>query len=196
MGTPFISITDLENYMGRSPLPDKAKIALDAACDEVRKVAEQDLDFVADDEVLLGSDGGETMLLPEMPVYAVESVEGPSGNVLVPGTDYVLDRETGALQTKKIGLKFLKGRQNYTVVYTHGYVSDSSVEGLPSDVQEWPSALRIVALQLAVRIYDQQLVKEETVGGYSATYSSDEAIVLTDRERDLVEKTIGVGRRR
>lgn len=196
MALPFISIVDLQNYLGLTVDQDRAKIALDAAVDIVKKVSEQSLEFVADDVVVLDSDGTDTLLLPEMPVYGVSSVVGPGAYTLVLDTDYVLDRESGSLRTKSLTSKFLKGRQIYTVTYTHGYVTDDSVPGLPADVIEWPSALRMVTLQVASRIYDQGIVSSESVGGVSMSFAAPEAPVLTDRERSLLERSIGVGRRR
>lgn len=196
MAVPFISIADLQEYLGLTADVERARIALDAACDTVKKISEQSLDFVADDVVVLDSEGTDSLLLPEMPVYEVSSVVGPGAYSLVLGTDYVVDRESGTVQTKRLTSKFLKGRQIYTVTYTHGYVSDASVPGLPSDVIEWPSALRMVTLQLASRIYDQGIASSESVGGVSISFAAPEAPVLTDRERSLLEKSIGVGRRR
>lgn len=195
MSAPFISSEDLSDYLGYEVDPDKAAISVDTACDVVRKTVEQDLSYAAGDEVLLDSEGTDTLLLPESPVYSVSSVV-VGGVTLTAGTHYVLDREQGSIRTKSYGQVFLKGRQVYTVVYTHGYVSDDSEIGLPADVQTWPSAIRMVALQLATRIYDQGIVSQETVGGVSMSYATPEAIVLTARERSLLEKSAGVGRRR
>lgn len=202
MALPFISTTDLDNYLGRTIDPDKGAIAVDSACDLLCKVSAQSLYFVADDVVALDSDGTEILLLPEMPVYSVSSVsqrvdEDPLNDiVLVDRYDYWFDEEEGAIVTSKIGSKFLPGRQLYSVTYSHGYVSDSAGPGLPANVQEWPSALRMLALQVASRIYDQQLVQQETVGSYVSIYSAREAPVLTDRERSLLARIVDVGRRR
>lgn len=196
MSLPFISNTDLENYLGLTTDVDKAAIAADSACDIIRKTLDQALDFVADDEVLLDSEGLDYLLLPELPVYSVSSLTGPGGSELVQGTAFVLDRESGSLRTKNLTSRFLKGRQIYTAVYTHGYVSDADAPGLPADAIEWPSSLRMVALQLASRIYDQGIVSSESVGGVSMSYAAAESMVLTDRERSLLERAVGVGRRR
>lgn len=193
---PFISIVDLQNYMERTVEPNKAAIALDSACDTVTVAVGQKLEYVADDVVVLDSNGDEYLLLPELPVYEVTSVVGPGAIALVEGTDFELDLEQGAIQTIYQGYKFLKGRKIYTVTYTHGYVSDAAAPGLHPDVIEWPSAVRIVALQLASRIYDQYIVKQETVGGASYIYSADESIILTSKEKSILERAIGVGRRR
>lgn len=196
MSLPFISNADLENYLGLTTDVDKAAIAADTACDVIRKTLDQNMDFVADDEVVLDSEGLDFLLLPEMPVYSVTSLTGPGGSELTQGTTFVLDKESGSLRTKNFGSKFLKGRQIYTAVYTHGYVSDAAAPGLPADVVEWPSSMRMVALQLASRIYDQGIVSSESVGGVSMSYAAPESIVLTDRERSMLERAVGVGRRR
>lgn len=206
MAIPFISSTDLENYLGYTVDPDKALIALDASCDNIRKTVEQDLDFVADDEVTLDGTGQDYLLLPEMPIYSVSSViqhhPFSSDIALAEGTDWVLDKEDGTLKSAFLSVytsprsQFTLGRQNYTVTYSHGYVTDSSVPGLPADVQEWPSSLRLVALQLATRIYEQGIVASETVGSVSASYSVVEGILVSAGERDILEKVVGIGRRR
>lgn len=196
MVLPFISNDDLTDYLGMTLIVDKANIALDAACDSVKKIVGQSLDFVADDVAVLDSEGGEVLLLPELPAYSITSLVGPGGIALTEGTHFHFDIEMGAIQTSKQGSVFLKGRKNYTVTYSHGYVSDPDVVGLPPNVLTWPSALRIVALQLAARIYDQGIVSSESVGGVSMSYAAPEAIVLTDRERSLLERVVGVGRRR
>lgn len=194
MAVPFISTTDLGNYLGHAIEPDKGAIAVDSACDMCRRLADQFLYYIEDDVVELDSEGTDVLLLPEMPVYEVSSVIGPGEIALVVGTDYEFDKESGAITTVRRDYKFLKGRKIYTAIYTHGYTDDAT--GKHADVELWPSALRMLALHLASRIYTQQLVKAETIGGYSATYSTDESIVLTDRERSLLEKVVGVGRRR
>lgn len=197
-GTPageFIAVSDLVFYLGRAVEADKAAFAVTSACAVVRQQIGQDLDYVEDDSVLLSGEGGPSLLLPEMPVYSVTSVTDSDDYLLVDDTDYVVDLREGLIRAKSTTTFFTRGRHNYTVVYTHGYVDDDSVSGLPADVQEWPYAIKLVALHLAARIYDQGLVKTETVGAYTSSYSSDEAPVLTNREISLLELAIGVGRR-
>lgn len=192
----FITRGELQIMLGYDLEDDKADIAVHAACDAIRQTVGQSLNFVEDDVAVLDSDGMDTLLLPELPVYSVTSLVGPGGSALTEGTNFVLDTEAGLLQTKSLTSKFLKGRQIYTVTYSHGYVQDSSAAGLPSGVLEWPYSLKLLALQLASRIYDQGIVSSESVGGVSMSYAAPEAIVLTDRERSLLEKAVGVGRRR
>ena len=196
MPVPFISATDLENYLGRAPDTDKAAIAVDSACDILCKASNQKLYYTASDTVTLDSDGTDVILLPEMPAYTPTAVVGPASIAMVSGTDYYFDQEMGAITTLKSDRYFLPGRKLYTVTYSHGYVSDDSVPGLPAGVLEWPSALRMLALQVASRLMDQGLVQQETVGSYVAIYSAREGNVLTDRERSLLARIVDVGRRR
>lgn len=194
MAVPFIGKADLDNYLGRTTDLEKAKIALDSACDSIRKAAEQELDYVEGDTAVLDNvEGRDTLLLPETPVYEVTQLVGPAGALNL-GSQYLLDKEIGAVKTKLVGRNFLKGRQLYTVTYTHGYASDPA--GKHADTQVWPSSLRMVALQLASRIYDQGIVSSESVGGISSNYATPESIILTKMELNHIEKTVGLGRSR
>lgn len=192
-GLPFISQIDLETYLGAALDDDRSAIAVDSACQILRDAAGQQIDFVADDVVLLDSDGGDTLLLPELPVVSISSVTGPGGFALVDGIDYVFDKETSALVTKARGARFLRGRQVYAVTYSHGFVT---VADTPAGAVAYPSSLRALALTLAARIYDQQLASSESVGGSSITYSVPEALSLSPQEQEILRKVIGVGRRR
>lgn len=196
MPDPFIDIDDLAAYRKRSM--DQADalglMAIAAACDEIRRVAEQSLDYAEEEDVALDSLGTDTILLPELPVHDVTLFVGPGGIELEEGVDYVLDREMGALCTKRFGRRWLPGRQAYTVDYSHGYL-DASESGL-EDVPLFPPALKALAVTVASRFYDQQGVSQESVGGYQAIYGSPEALTLTARERSLLEKILGPGRRR
>lgn len=198
MAVPFISATDLNNYLGRTVDTDKSAIAVDAACDIVCKAVDQTLYYTEDDVVVLDSDGTDTLMLPELPVYEVSSVVGPLGTSMEEGTDYWLDKESGSLHTpsRYYTFNFLKGRQLYTITYTHGFVSDAAAPGLPSNVQEWPSSVRMVALQLATRIYDQGIVAQESFAGLAMTYSAPESIALTPSEKEILALAVGVGRRK
>lgn len=195
MNEPFISHTDLEEYLERALDHDKAVIAVDSACQSLRDTINQALDFVQDDEVALDSEGTETILLPERPVIEVTSVVGPGALALTEGTDFVVDKKLGAIRTKTRGYRFLRGRQVYTVTYSHGY-TNAVTGGMPADTPLWPSSLRVLALTLATRIYDQMHVRQESVGGSQTIYAAPESLGLSDRERNLLESIVGIGRRR
>lgn len=190
MAIPFISSTDLAEYTGYVLDPDKALIAVDSACDMLRSLAEQTWEYKEDDVVLLDSDGTDSLFLPELPVYEVSSVEGPGGIA----ASHFVDLEYGIIKTQYPYQRFLRGRGIYEVTYTHGYVSQI-VGGMPPNVEKFPSDLRVLALVLAMRIYDQQIVQQESVGGAQYIYSSKDALGLSDREMDVLQKYM-TGRRR
>lgn len=184
MATPFISSTDLADYREQAVDNDLAAIAIDSACQIVRDEVAQGIDRVTDDVVDLDSEGTDRLLLPEGPVESVTSVElNSTGTPLVEGTDFYLDKENDSLVMKSSSLRFLKGRQLYKVTYTHGLATV-------------PSSVRLVALNLAARIYDQQLVKQESVGGSQTVYAASDPIGLTPAETSVLHKAAGVGRRR
>lgn len=168
----FITNEDLGAYLGRDLSEDAmAATAADAACAIVRGAAEQRFDIVDDEEVLVDGSGTDTLLLPELPVVDVTAVlEGDTE--LDPAT-YIVDRARGAVVHKTGAWR--PGRGNFTVTYSHGF------EEVPADVI-------IVALTVAARIYEQGIVKQESVGGYSATFASDDPVGLTRRERDIIAK--------
>lgn len=184
MADAFITAQELEDYLGYTLDSTRATVAVDSACEVLRAEAEQTFNLVADETVYLDSDGTDFLILPEAPVTEVASVTiRGSGTVLVENTHYIVDLPAAMIYTKSEAQTFLKGRQAYEVVYSHGY-----------DTGEFPKSLTLLALHLAARIYDQGIVSSESVGGVSMSYAAPESIVLTDRERSLLTKAVGVGR--
>ena len=181
MGTdPFITTTDLVNYIGRGGTADPGMIiAVDAACDTCRTVAEMTFNEVIGDTITLDGTGTDTLLLPELPVTA-------AGTVVVDGsgtvTDYVLNgngiliRRDTATDSVATTLSWPAGRQNVVVTYDHGYADAD----MPRDV-------RMVALAIAARLVIQGPMLSETGGDSQARYavaSTD----LTTGERRILRK--------
>jgi hypothetical protein len=79
-----------------------------------------------------------------------------SPELLVLNTDYVVNYGSGVIDRIDGGV-FTEGEQNIRAAYSYGYAT------VPADV-------RLVALQIAARIYETGIVKNEYVGGSSATY--------------------------
>lgn len=194
MPVTFITAEDIATYMQRELDEDKASLIAEMACDELRFASGQDLDYVEDDVVRLSGNGTYELLLPQLPVWSVSEVLGVDGVALTPDDDYYVDLEMGTICTPSYATVFSRGKGNYTVTYTHGW-GEFEEESLP-DVQVYPKALKMLALQLAYRMYDQGLVQQETVGSYVAIYSAREANTITDREKSLLERIVGVGRTR
>lgn len=169
---PYIDRSDLGAYLRRDLTDDDlALIAIDSACTMIRNLASQRLDLVEDETILTNGEGTDVILLPELPIVSVSSVE--RDDVEVDSDDYLVAGKSGRL-VKKSGV-WRSGKGNYSVTYTHGF-------------SEIPSDLRVVTLQLAARIYDQGLAKAEQVGNYQITYAAPEPMGLSPRELSIVAK--------
>ena len=187
MADPFITVDELSDFRQRevNSFDPLAIIAVEAACDVIRAEAGQALDLVTDDVIQVNTDGEtDCILLPEGPVVDVTEVLDPNDNVLEEDTDYVVDLELGAVWKKSTRTNFARARQGYTITYSHGY-----------DTDEFPPALKALALTVAARIYDQGPVSQETVGGVMQIYSAGEALSLTKNEKSLLEMLVGVAHR-
>lgn len=193
MADPFISRQDLSDYIGRDVSGDDgATIAINAACDIVRTVAEQMFTPVTETIALDGT-GTDCVLLPERPVNAV-------GTVVVNGTakgslDYVSTTDgklfatdgTANFTTWATGWTWIRGgtacwplgRQNVVVTYDHGYASGTAAD-IPDDV-------RMVALALASRLVIQGVAVFEAVGSDSIRYAGP-ATDLTNGEQMILRK--------
>lgn len=159
MPDPFITAQDLSDYLGRDVTADDgAVIALDAACDICRDVAEQDFNRGTSTYTSDGT-GTDAFLLPQAPVNS-------AGTVVVNGsavTDYTL-ASNGILFRGSAGCwprpVWPAGRQNVTVTYDHGY-----------DSADLPRSVRMVALSIASRLVVQGVASEETVGAVRVKYA-------------------------
>jgi len=179
---PFVSTTDLVNYLGRGGTADPGMvIAVDAACDICRDVAEQSFN-AGTSTVTLDGTGTDTLLLPELPVTAAGTVLVAGGTV----TDYVLNGN-GILMRKQTGtdvdycdsyrtLKWPTGRQNVVVTYDHGY-ADADI----------PRSVRMVALSIASRLVVQGPALQESVGETSVRYGVN-STDLTNGELRILRK--------
>lgn len=186
MADPFISPTDLVDYLGRGTITDPGMIiAADAACDICRDVAEQTFNLTTSTVTLDGT-GTDALLLPELPVTA-------AGTVTVAGsavTDYVLNGNgilfrkvtdddvdyTDAVRT----LTWPQGRQNITVTYDHGYAD-----------ADLPRSIRMVALAIASRLVVQGVASEESLGDVRVKYAAP-STDLTPGELRILRKYRGI----
>lgn len=175
MPDPFISAQDLTDYLGRDVTNDDgAIIALDAACDVCRDLAEQDFNS-ATSTITLDGTGTDALILHQLPVSA-------AGTVTVNGTavtDYELS-DNGMLLRGSAGIDprpvWPSGRQNVVVTYDHGYAS-----------ADLPRSIRMVALSLAARILVQGVAVEETVGQVRVKYAGP-AMDLSKSEEMILRK--------
>jgi hypothetical protein len=155
--TPFITPTDIVNYLGRGSITDPGMLmATDAACDMCRTIADQSFNRGTTTEVLDGS-GTDVLLLRERPVNSAGTVTVAGGTI----TDYVSTSAGLVFRGTAGGGTWPTGRQNVRVTYDHGY-----------EVIDVPRDVRMVAVSIAARLVTQGPVKSETVGGVSVTYSA------------------------
>jgi hypothetical protein len=168
---PFIDAQDLVDYLGRGTITDPGMlIALDAACDTCRVIAEQDFN-AGTATVSLDGNGGDALVLAHFPVIS-------AGTVTVNGEaeDEFMLTDNGLLLRGTAGgtprPTWPQGRQNVTVTYEHGYT-------------EVPRDVRMVALSVASRYIVQGPAKKETLGDVSVEYGTVAGDLTAGEDRIL-----------
>ncbi|HVJ27783.1 MAG TPA: hypothetical protein VM493_09580 [Vicinamibacterales bacterium] len=173
MPDPFVSTQDLVDYLGRGTATDPGMlIAVDAACDMVRTLAEQSFNAGTATQTLDGTDT-DALILRERPVGTVTAVSVAGSAV----TDYVYTDDGLLFRQDDYGtLTWPEGRRNVEVTYEYGYADDD----LPRDV-------RMVALAIATRIVVQGAAAEESVGESRVKYATN-STDLTSGEKMILRK--------
>lgn len=177
MPDPFISAQDLTDLLGRDVTADDgALIALDAACDIVRDIAERDINHGTATVTLDGA-GTDALPIPNryLPVNQVSAVTvagTAEADFMVTEQGVLLRGTSGAFPRPA----WPEGRQNVAVTVDYGWA--------PSDI---PRSVRMVALALACRIIVQGVTTEETVGDVRVKYAGA-ATDLTGTERIVLSK--------
>ncbi len=168
----FCTVADLEAFLQLEVPAAKAasaQRAIDAATAEIQDHCRQTLSRVENDEISLDVAPGQTrLLLPELPVVAVQAVT-EAGRPLQEGTDYVLGQH-GMLH--RIGRPWAAGIQNVTVTYTHGYAT------LPGTLVDICKRSAARAYQAGLRAEAQEGVpgvQAESLGDHSVTYGAEGA---------------------
>jgi hypothetical protein len=171
---PFISPTDLTDYLGRDVLSDPgAVIATDSACDIVRAFTGQQINRGTSTITVDGS-GHDALLLPQLPVSSAGTVTINGGTVI----DWVL-KDNSTLVRKAADyteVVWPEGRQNVQATVVHGWD--------PADV---PRDLCMVALSIASRLVVQGVAASETVGETSIQYATA-ATDLSEGERQILRR--------
>jgi hypothetical protein len=150
-----------------------ALAALETASAFVEAYLDHAIELDEDDEIILDGSGTRVLLLPAWPVTDVASVEVDEEE-LEPDEDYSWSA-TGELR-KLTGL-WPATLRSVTVTYSHGYA-------------QVPPAIVGVVASVAARLYDSPIaVKQESIGGYSVTYTGGGAtfqaaeLIVLDRYR-------------
>lgn len=172
----FIGVGDLAAYLNpRAPRDLSsdllAELAVAAACARIRSETGQDLDHVLDDTVTFEGTGSRELLLPQLPVEVVDEVRIDDEVDL----DWAL-ASGGILRRVANGVagEWPAGSM-VEVDYTHGYVTV-------------PAEIRLLALTLAARAYQQGLARQESTGSSSVTWSVAGSLDLSAGERSILAK--------
>lgn len=183
---PFITVDELGAYLSpRSPrdLTEDAlaALAIEGACTAIRTATEQQLTFVEDDTVTFEGGGRRDLLLPEVPVVEVDEVRLVDGDGESEITVEWRLMASGILR-RHAALWASPGPDwpsGYTVEvdYSHGFADDA-----------FPADLKLLALTVAARHYQQGIVRQESTGSASATYSVSAASDFSSGERALLAK--------
>ena len=139
----FVTVAELEAALQRDLDDAAATEALDQACQAIRDYLGQRLDWVENEVIRLHGTGRRTILLPELPVNAVDavSVTDNEATTALVATDWWVDGRSGVLfRVGTNGTRWPGGVANIQVTYDHGY-------------QVVPSSIAGVAMSLASRIY-------------------------------------------
>jgi hypothetical protein len=175
MPDPFVTVDDLTDYLGRDVTTDPgAVLALDAACDICRDIAECQFN-AGTATVAFDGTGTDALVLPGHPVSAVSAVNVTGAAV----TDFSF-RPDGVLFRGTAGglprTTWPEGRQNVQVTYVHGFPSP-----------ELPRSVRMVALNIAARIVVQGIASSESVGEVNVSYAAP-AMELTPNEERVLKR--------
>lgn len=176
-GTALVSVTEYAAALGLliadpSTLFTRVEFALAVASDEIRRRTSQTFDLVEGDVIILDGTGHQELLLPQLPVNAVNTVtfdDGLSTELVV--TDYKVAPLDGVIRRRK---GFPWGFGNVTVDYDHGFTT------IPYDLAN----IAIQSARAGVSAGTPGLTGE-TTGGYS--YTRDATVQAVESFSSLLD---------
>ena len=173
MGAPWITLEELASYLSpRAPRDLSsdvlAEVSCEGACDLIRRRAEQEFDHGESTVVFSGADT-RSLVLPEAPVIRVDEVR------LVGEVDLDYELTRAGILRRTVG-RWPAGYANIAVDYEHGY--DGAM----------PAELRLLALTVAARHYQQGIAQQESTGNASVTFSVSAAGDLSTGEQTIIAK--------
>lgn len=149
---PLASVVTLARWVSRDPEDPTVVDALYSASARFRSAVRHPVSRVDDDEIWLSPNGGNLLVLPAAPVFAVTEV-AVSGSVI---TDYSWSRR-GMLERAD---GWPEGLDTVRVVYSHGY------DPIPDDVTD------AVLHHARYLLTWEPGVASMTVGGETVTYAT------------------------
>jgi hypothetical protein len=178
----YASSAELVSYL-RLPAGTEDGTLLDLALAGADSAIDGYLDqsLVADssETFYLNGDGSDVLRAPRFPLTAVTTLtvypdgarESSSADVLVDGTGYRADLDKGLIYRIDGGV-FTEGRQNISLVCAFGY-------------DTIPAVVRVVACQVAARIYEVGMAENESAAGMSTTWVKGAGSLTVDERRAL-----------
>ena len=147
----FVTLEDYGAALGAEVSVDlvgPVTFALDAACEAIRNHCSQLFDLIEGDVVELDGTGTRSLILPELPVVAVNTVEVTTWSGTTTVTDYSISNFGGILRRTPSTWDsctsiWPRGYGNITVDYDHGY----SAATMPADLKQ-------VAIQAAKNFFE------------------------------------------
>lgn len=183
----FVTMDEFETYLHRDLDPtgtnpstgepfdtevdeDSAAFALTAACQVVLGYV-GDVRFLVDDEILVDGPGSDSVVLPHMPVWRVNTI-WIDDIEQIPDTDWLLAEGTGVVVRRSWPWPY--GRARIRINYDHGWVFPAESEDTDASLGEpVPEDMKWVAMGLASRILGAANLVNVGVG--TATGSSADA---------------------
>lgn len=185
MTAPFALLEDYIEAFGNASTAGgdsdmQVRAALAAACDDIRSYCCQDFTVAENDEITLHGTGRSTLLLPQLPVVAVNSVTiNKDEDTEEAVTDFRVDTESGLLWRPASSgacwpARWPAGFLNITVDYDHGYSE------VPREI------IRAACLMARNGITVKQVgLASETIAGYS--YSADPVFSVALAEAQTIK---------
>jgi hypothetical protein len=163
--TTYATTTDLSNALGREIDPDNqaALAALETATGMVIEFIGRDIARVDDDVEVVDGSGTRALRLRYWPVHDVAAVS-EEGEALADAAfewsaDGYLRRVDGVWSNRL---------RSVSVTYSHGF-------------DPIPQSVRTIVAQAAARLFDApSTIKQESIGGYSVTYTAGAPLQATE----------------
>jgi hypothetical protein len=166
----FCTVADIEVILGVA-VPTAGLASAEAAIAEataaIKEYCRQALEAVTDDEVVLDGNGATCILLPELPVTSVDSVQ-LDGEALVVDSDYKVGRHGRLHRTN--GAVWTAGVQNVEVTYSHGY---DTLPYIIVSVASRAAARRYQAGLRAAELSGVPGVAALSLGDYSVSFGTE-----------------------
>lgn len=177
-GPPLVTELEFADFVGKEVgtlNAERVAALIDAGSDMARTETGQLLHYIADDAIELVGPGGTALVLPEVPVIAVESVTVRYSSSPASALDLDVGYRLELGHDGRRGIiRKLSGRWPVgwpvTVTYSHGYALPHAGSSSGADAPLLPGTIRTTILRAMARAYENPSGKrQEQIGRYSYT---------------------------